>query len=125
MAQGGLTVFKGLEGLCFVLLTLTAAACITVEFPEQVELFPAGAPFVVKGTADLADVDGEPCLVWLAENGVIYHLFQDLRVGNEDYDRVTTPGVTSRLELATRSDLVVTCQIGTIVEVLDVLEIVE
>ena len=73
-------MLKGLGKLCLVLLTLTGTACIDVVFPEQVELFPAGTPFVLKGTADLADVDGEPCLVWLAGNGVVYHLFQDLRV---------------------------------------------
>ncbi len=87
-------------------------------------LFAEGSAFVISGTSDLANVDGNPCNVWIGDNGVIYHLFQSPQVDNGDYDQVTTPGVTSRLLVATRSDLVVDCQIGTIVDVEDVLEIV-
>lgn len=87
-------------------------------------LFPTGTTFVVSGTADVIPSDSGACKIWLGENGVIYHLFQTPRVANEDFDRITTSGVTSRLELATRSDLVVDCRVGTIVQVEDILEIV-
>ncbi len=87
-------------------------------------LFPEGSAFVVSGTAELANVDGAPCNVWIGENGAIYHLFQSPQVDNGDFDEITTPGVTSRLLIATRSDLVVDCEIGTTVDVEDVLEIV-
>jgi hypothetical protein len=87
-------------------------------------LFPTGTSFVVRGTMDLVDTEAGACLVWRGENGVTYHLFQHSRVANDEFDLVTTPGVTSRLELATRSDLVVDCQVGTIVEVQNILEIV-
>ena len=52
-------------------------------------------------------------------------MFQSPALDNESFDRITTPGVTSRLEIATRDDLEVACLIGTVVEVQDVLEIVE
>lgn len=87
-------------------------------------LFPVGTTFVVSGTADAVASDSGACRIWLGENGVVYHLFQTPRIENADFDRITTPGVTSRLELATRSDLVVDCQMGTIVQVEDILEIV-
>lgn len=107
-----------------LLFTIAAGGCITVDIPEEVSLLSAGSPFVVSGTAALIDNEG-PCLVWIGENGITYHLFQDPLVDNETFDRITTPGVTSRLEIATRTDLELACQIGTIVEVQDVLEIVE
>ena len=64
----------------------------------------------------MIDQDG-PCLVWLGDNGETFHLFQDPRIANDDFDRVTTPGVASRLELSVRTDLFVACEVGTIVEV--------
>lgn len=91
---------------------------------SQNTLFVRGEPFIISGTADVVDRNGA-CAVWYGENGVTYHLFQGPRVQNADFDRVTTPGVRSRLEIATRSDLVVTCEYGTIVEVERVLEIME
>ncbi len=87
-------------------------------------LFPEGSAFVISGTADVANVDGGPCNVWLGDNGVVYHLFQTPQVDNGEFDQITTPGVSSRLLLATRSDLIVDCQIGTTVDVEDILEIV-
>ncbi len=87
-------------------------------------LFPVGTSFVISGTAEAVASDTGTCLIWLANNGVTYHLFQSTRIANEDFDRITTPGVTSRLEIAPRSDLVVDCRMGTIVEVQDILEIV-
>jgi hypothetical protein len=86
-------------------------------------LFPGGTAFVISGTADVIDQDGLPCLVWVGDNGVTYHLFQHPAVANEDFDIVTTPGVRSRLELAPRSDLVLTCAFGTTAEVTDILGI--
>jgi len=87
-------------------------------------LVATGSPFVIRGTTAVIDSDG-PCLIWIGENGVTYHLFQDPRVDNETFDQIITPGVTSRLQIAVRDDIVLTCQIGTIAEVQNVLEIVE
>ncbi len=106
---------------------LLAAAAIGCTFNLDLgadTLFPTGTTFVVKGTAEVIGSEFGACPVWLGNNGVTYHLFQDPRVSNEDFDEITTPGVTSRLELATRSDLEVDCQVGTIVEVKSVLEVV-
>jgi len=86
-------------------------------------LVSTGTPFVVKGTATVLDNNG-PCLAWIGENGITYHLFQTSSVDNATFDRITTPGVTSRLQLSTRTDLEVACKVGTIVEVLSVLEVV-
>jgi len=96
----------------------------TVNFSAAETLLPIGSPFVVSGTASLIDHNG-PCLIWNGNNGVTYHLFQGQTVDNESFDRITTPGVTSRLVLSKRADLEVACEIGTIVEVQDVLEIVD
>jgi hypothetical protein len=76
----------------------------------------------MKGTMTVINRGG-PCAIWVGDNGVQYHLFQDPLLENELYDRVTTPGTVSRLVLATRADLEVVCQIGTIVQVRDVLEV--
>jgi len=84
-------------------------------------LITTGSSFVVKGTAVVLDNNG-PCLAWIGENGITYHLFQNASVDNATFDHITTPGVTSRLQIATRSDLEVACQVGTIVEVISVLE---
>ena len=84
----------------------------------------AGSSFVLRGTS--AVVDGnEPCLVWLGETGTTYHLFQGIGLPNEDFDRVTVPGTSSRLVIAIRDDLEVGCQMGTIAEVQRVLEILD
>ena len=87
-------------------------------------LFPTGTSFVLKGTADMAESDAT-CPVWRGDNGVVYYLFQTTRITNEEFDRIATPGVTSRLELATRTDLASPCAVGAIVEVKDVLETIE
>lgn len=105
-------------------VALLLAGCINISLPGEETLFVKGEPFVARGTMAVADVGG-PCPVWIGQNGITYHLFQGVYLDNDDFDRVTTPGVTSRLELATRGDLKVDCAIGTIVEVLSVLEIVE
>jgi hypothetical protein len=120
---GGSIVFRGKVIICTLwALLLTSGCTINLSAPES--LLPIGSAFVISGTASLADNNG-PCLVWIAENGVTYHLFQSSTVENETFDRIATPGVTSRLLLAKRSDLEVNCLMGTIVEVQDVLEIVE
>lgn len=106
------------------MMVLGLAACIDVAIPGEGSLFVTGEPFVLGGTAAIVDCDG-PRLVWYGDNGITYHLFQGTRLTNDEFDRVTTAGVSSRLEIATRQDLVVSCQIGTIVEVQRVLEIVE
>ncbi len=110
---------------CKLVLGLLPLVCLAgcPELSPQ-SLFVRGEPFVVSGTAAVVDEAG-PCLVWFADNGVTYHLFQAPRVDNEDFDRATTPGVRSRLEIATRNDLFIDCEVGTIVEVQRVLEIVD
>lgn len=99
-----------------------AAGCINI--PGEDTLFVRGEPFILTGTADVLQRWGQPCPVWIGENGITYHLFQGPRLSNEEYDAIAAPGVTSRLEVATRSDLAVQCQVGTIVEVQRILEIV-
>jgi hypothetical protein len=93
-----------------------------VQFPDAGSLLPVGTPFVVKGTATVLSAEG-PCPAWIGTNGVTYHLFQNPLLENEVFDQVVQPGVTSRLVLATRSDLELACQVGTLVEVREVLEI--
>ena len=103
-------------------LILTWSCSVSFSIPEG--LLASGSPFVVSGTSTLVDNNG-PCLVWIGENGITYHLFQGSTVENETFDRISTPGVTSRLLLSKRTDLEVSCLMGTIVEVEDVLEILE
>ena len=103
------------------LLPLLAVAC-TLEIPGQDTLFVRGEPFVMRGTAATIDSSG-PCRVWIGDNGITYHLFQSVRLASDEFDRVATPGVTSRLQLATRNDLKVDCQVGDIVEVERVLDV--
>ena len=106
-----------------LLLNIMLIGC-AVNFSIPESLLAVGTPFVVKGTATLADDNG-PCLIWIGQNNITYHLFQGPTVDNEIFDQIITPGVTSRLILTKRTDLEVACQMGTIVEVQDVLEIVE
>lgn len=123
-----------------VLATIAAATIMSVGgciSLSDSSLLSTGAPFVMRGTAvilesggttglfGLGAEPGETCPAWLGENGVTYHLFQDPLLDNNSYDRITTPGVTSRLVLVPRGDLDLPCATGTIVEVEQVLEIVE
>ncbi len=103
----------------FFSIVLTTSGCI--DLSDQ-NFLPVGTPFTVSGVASVADNDG-PCLVWLGDNGVTYHLFQDPLLDNDQFDQITSSGTRSRLVLVTRSDLEVQCEIGTIVEVEEVLEI--
>lgn len=104
------------------LLVLTAPACVNVGIPGLDNFFARGDSFVLRGTAAVVD-QGGACRVWLGENGLTYHLFQGPALQNDEFDRVVTAGVTSRLQLAVRQDLQVDCQRGDIVEVERVLEI--
>ena len=101
----------------------TAACEFTLDLGTDT-LFSSGSPFILSGTAQEVGTSQGPCLIWLGENGIAYHLFQTSGINNGEFDTITTPGTTSRLEIATRSDLEVACQIGTIVEVQEILEIV-
>ena len=103
-----------------LILVIGTAGCI--NFPEELLLGSTGDPFILKGTAAVVE-NGGPCLVWIGDNGVAYHLFQGPAVENDAFDQATTPGVTSRLQIAVRTDIPISCQIGTVVEVHDVLEI--
>lgn len=105
-----------------ILLIALGLSCVDVDIPVTPSLFPTDRSFILSGTAAVIDQDG-PCLVWLGENGETFHLFQDPRIANDDFDRITAPGVTSRLEVSVRTDLFVACEVGTIVEVTDILEI--
>ena len=115
-------------GACWMvglLMVVPFLACIQVDVgPLIPSLSTTGSSFIVKGTAGTAEGENGSCLAWYADNGVIYHLFQTSGVSNQDFDRITTPGVTSRLEIALRTDLEVACNVGTTVQVQQVLEIV-
>ncbi len=102
----------------------TLAGCsVNLEvLPES--LIATGSPFVVSGTSILLENHG-PCPAWVADNGITYHLFQSSRVDNDLFDRITTAGVRSRLEIAVRTDLELTCRVGPLAEVRNVLEIVD
>lgn len=109
----------------FVHLTLGLwflGGCIDINLPEE-GLVGRGAPFVLKREAEAIERNGS-CLVWIADNGRTFVLFQDSRVANTLLDDATTPGARSRLELAPRSDLGEPCRAGAIVaEVTKVLEV--
>ncbi len=103
-------------------MVIGVSAC-NIGLPD---LFPISAPFIVKGTfEERAAFLQAPCPVWVDTTGVVYHLFQNEVISNEDFDRVTTPGVTSRLRLEIRRDLTVGCPMGKTVEVIQVLEIIQ
>lgn len=103
-------------------LTLSGCSFNVDVLPET--LLTAGSPFVVSGTAVLLDNNG-PCPAWVGDNGVTYHLFQGSNIDNDAFDQITTPGVRSRLQITERTDLELVCQVGTLVEVRNVLEIVD
>ncbi len=116
----------------FILIVCAACAplaCVEIGPPEltvpiDFTLLGGGSQFVIGGTAAIVD-DGGPCPVWIGDNGIVYHLFQDPILDNETFDRVTAPGTTSRLVLVIRGDLELACRFGTIAEVQDVLEIAD
>ena len=101
----------------FLLLSLTlASGCLLI--PET--LLPSGAPFVMEGTMTLLDGD---CLTWTGSNGVNYHLLQNPLLDTATFDRVNTPGASSRLVLMRRHDVRFPCDRGIVVEVQQVLEV--
>jgi hypothetical protein len=116
------------HGLCHkpmvvaVTIALFVPTC-TIDIPNPLV---TGTAFIVKGTYEVRPVFGRgDCPVWVAETGVLYHLFQGDAVSNADFDAVTTPGVASRLRIATRDDLTVACELGTTVVVQAVLQIIQ
>lgn len=114
--------------LCSLML-LFALSCVAGCFSisllgDDNALFVTGESFVLSGTATIQNNNG-PQVVWIGENGLTYHLFQAIQLDNDSFDRITTPGTSSRLQLATRTDLEVVGQVGTVVEVERVLEIAE
>ncbi len=101
---------------------IVVAAC-TIELPNPIGITN---PFIVKGTSEMRDVFGRgQCPVWVADTGVLYHLFQGDTVSNADFDSVVTTGVTSRLRIAVRKDLEVGCRLGQTVVVEQVLQIIQ
>lgn len=119
--------FRGTSpSTAILLLCLPAVICGCIDFGLSFgPLFPIGQPFVIKGVAEEIDTDSSLRLIWRGDNGITYHLFQSSLVPNGDFDKATTPGVTSRLLVVTRDDLAVDPKVGTIVEVRRILEIVE
>jgi len=113
---------KYIVGWLIVVLSLAGCSFNVQVLPEN--LVSTGTPFVVSGTSVVLDENG-PCLGWIADNGITYHLFQTSRIDNDVFDRITTPGVRSRLEIAVRTDLELACQVGELAEVRNVLEIVD
>lgn len=110
-----------LSGVCIV-LSLGPGGCIDLSGAS--DLLPVGTPFVVRGTMTVGG-GNEACLRWQAENGMSYYLYQDALLDNTVFDRITTPGVTSRLVVATRSDLPAPCAVDRIVQVTQALEILD
>jgi hypothetical protein len=107
-----------------VALVLLAAVGLAGCGATVTSFLTRGSPFITKGTAETRNVFAVgSCPAWVDTSGAVYQLFQGENVSNADFDQVTTPGVTSRLELTMRDDLVVGCQVGTKVVVDRVLEI--
>ncbi|MGE3182167.1 MAG: hypothetical protein AB7N71_11085 [Phycisphaerae bacterium] len=104
--------------------TMTISGCGDLSAATD-SFFVRGEPFVISGTFAIVDNGNGPCPVWFGDNGATYHLFQAARVTNADFDAATTPGARSRLEIAPRNDLFLACEVGTIVEVQRVLEVVD
>lgn len=106
----------GMLGL-FILLV---SGCI--NFPTG--LFPESNSFIGVGTyqehsAFLANT----CPAWIDDYNVVYYLFQGPDVSSEDFDKITTLGVRSRLQLRPRTNLQTSCPQGTVVEVEKVIDI--
>ena len=119
---GDITVARTTRSIGLTVSLLAFPGCFDVNLFDDMSLLPTQATFVLTGTATLLDNDG-PCLAWVGENGVTYHLFQNARIENDVFDRITTPGVTSRIEITTRNDIPLECATGQVAEVQRVLEI--
>jgi hypothetical protein len=95
-----------------------AAASCSIALPDF--NLPSG-PFLLKGTFMQIDRFGQPpCFAWEGDNGIFYHLFQNVNLDDDLFDMATTVNVRSRLLIEIRSDLQVTCELGPVVEVLEV-----
>ncbi len=81
-------------------------------------------PFLMTGTFQInTPFGGSPCRVWEGDNSVTYHLFQDIDLDSTRFDIATTEGTRARLLLQERSDLEVGCEMGPVVVVLEVRDI--
>jgi ElaB/YqjD/DUF883 family membrane-anchored ribosome-binding protein len=100
---------------------LLVCSCISIELPGQVTFLGTGS-VVLKGHMS-ASADAS-CLLWVAENGSQFVLYQDARIPNDDFDAIIVPGTNSRLELTGRPDLGEPCVAGAEnAEVVQILEI--
>lgn len=107
-----------------VTLVILAAVALGGCGATVTSLLTRGTSFITKGTAETRSVFAVgPCPAWVDTSGAVYQLFQGTAVSNADFDQITTPGVTSRLELTLRDDLIVGCHVGTTAIVDEVLEI--
>lgn len=103
-------------------VSLVAGTSCSIALPDF--NLPTG-PFLLKGTFMQIDRFGQPpCFAFEGDNGIFYHLFQDVNLDDDLFDMATTVSVRSRLLLEIRSDLQVTCELGPVVEVLEVREII-
>ena len=106
-----------------VVMTFGAAGCFEINLPQEGVL--GDYSFVVKGEAIALENNGA-CIIWQADDGRIFALYQIPRIPNATFDAVATVGQRSRLELRTRTSLAVGCREQAVsVEVHSVLEIVE
>lgn len=103
---------------------LAMPAC-TFSLPTLPNLIGSTEPFLLKGTYMRIDRFGQaPCFAWEGENGIFYHLFQDVNLDDDLFDMATTVGVSSRLLIQPRGDLQTACNLGPTVEVLEVRDII-
>jgi len=85
---------------------------------------PVNEPFLMTGTFRInTPFGGAPCRVWEGDNSVTYHLFQNIDLDSTRFDIATTEGTRARLLLQERSDLEVGCEMGPVVVVLEVRDI--
>jgi hypothetical protein len=107
---------------------ILAGACIVtsllVQGCDTSALLVVGTPFVVQGTMTVNSHSGT-CLIWMGDNGETYYLYQDPLLDTGIFDQITTPGVTSRLVVVTRSDLTSPCAVDEVVQVQEVIEVVQ
>ena len=107
-----------------ILLNACIGASLLVLGCNASELLVVGTPFVVQGTMTVSNNHGA-CLIWKGDNGETFYLYQDPLLDNSTFDQITTPGVTSRLVVVTRSDLSSPCTVDEIVQVQEVLDIIQ
>ncbi len=115
--------------LLIVALCVAPLAACSVNLPEiPIPGVPndgaVNEPFLMTGTFQInTPFGGSPCRVWEGDNSVTYHLFQDIDLDSTRFDIATTEGTRSRLLLQQRSDLEVGCEMGPVVVVLEVRDI--